>query len=119
MDLPAPLSDSYIRESECIEKRCSDFKDRSRFVELPCKVDDVVYRICPINDCGDCRRCPFVCNDCYDIGFVNDDANPIRSGKVNSSDWVIKHLHYFGKMYFTTKAEAEQALKEKEEKENG
>lgn len=33
-DLPAPLSDSYIRESECIEKRCSDFKDRSRFVEL-------------------------------------------------------------------------------------
>lgn len=34
-DLPAPLSDSYIRESECIEKRCGDFKDRSRFVELP------------------------------------------------------------------------------------
>lgn len=33
-DLPAPLSDSYIRESECIEKRCGDFKDRSRFVEL-------------------------------------------------------------------------------------
>ncbi len=34
-DLPAPLSDSYIRESECIEKRCGDFKDCSRFVELP------------------------------------------------------------------------------------
>lgn len=34
-DLPAPLSDSYIRESECIEKRCGNFKDRSRFVELP------------------------------------------------------------------------------------
>lgn len=42
-DLPAPLSDSYIRESECIEKRCGDFKDRSRFVELPCKVGDTVY----------------------------------------------------------------------------
>ena len=34
-DLPAPLSDSYIRESECIEKRCGNFKGRARFVELP------------------------------------------------------------------------------------
>lgn len=33
-DLPAPLSDSYIRESECIERRCGDFKDRARFVKL-------------------------------------------------------------------------------------
>ena len=44
-DLPAPLSDSYIRESECIEKRCSDFKDRSRFVELPCKIGGTIYHI--------------------------------------------------------------------------
>ena len=42
-DLPAPLSDSYIRESECIEKRCGDFKDRSRFVELPCLPGDKVF----------------------------------------------------------------------------
>ena len=42
-DLPAPLSDSYIRESECIEKRCGNFKDRSQFVELPCKVGDKMY----------------------------------------------------------------------------
>lgn len=42
-DLPAPLSDSYVRESECIEKRCGDFKDRSRFVELPCKLGDVIF----------------------------------------------------------------------------
>jgi len=42
-DLPAPLSDSYIRESECIEKRCGDFKDRSRFVELPCKVGERLF----------------------------------------------------------------------------
>ena len=42
-DLPAPLSDSYIRESECIEKRCGDFKDRSRFVELPVKISDKYY----------------------------------------------------------------------------
>ena len=97
-------------EKHNAEKECGYFKDRSRFVELPCKIGDVVYRICPINDGDDCRRCPYVCVDCYDIGFVNDNANPIRSGKVNSLDWVIKHLHYFGKLYFTTKEEAEQAL---------
>lgn len=32
--LPAPLSDSYIRESECIEKRCGDFQGRPCFVEV-------------------------------------------------------------------------------------
>lgn len=42
-DLPAPLSDSYIRESECIERRCGDFKDRARFVELPFKLGDVIF----------------------------------------------------------------------------
>ena len=46
-DLPAPLSDSYIRESECIEKRCGNFKDRSRFVELPCRPDDSLFVIVP------------------------------------------------------------------------
>jgi len=32
---PAPLSDTFTYECECIEKYCIDFKDRSRFVELP------------------------------------------------------------------------------------
>lgn len=30
---------------ETIADKCPDFKDRSRFVELPCKVGDTVYRI--------------------------------------------------------------------------
>ena len=28
-----------------VEKVCSNFKDKSRFVELPCKVGDIVYII--------------------------------------------------------------------------
>ena len=31
---PAPLSDIYTYECDCIERYCADFKDRSRFVEL-------------------------------------------------------------------------------------
>lgn len=67
-DLPAPLSDSYIRESECIEKRCGDFKDCSRFVELPDVGDyDIVttldeaidhcYQIATSTDENICTEC--------------------------------------------------------------
>lgn len=40
----------YAREGRAdeipgIEERCSGFKDKSRFVELPCKVGDKVYKI--------------------------------------------------------------------------
>lgn len=28
-----------------VEKVCSNFKDKARFVELPCKVEDIVYII--------------------------------------------------------------------------
>lgn len=35
-----------------IEKDCADFKDKSRFIELPCKVGDTVYRT-QGNYCGE------------------------------------------------------------------
>ena len=56
-DLPAPLSDSYIRESECIEKRCGDFKDRSRFVELKSAewIEDEDMYGDPIYRCSNCE----------------------------------------------------------------
>ena len=31
---------------ETVADKCPDFKDRSRFVELPCKVGDHVFRLC-------------------------------------------------------------------------
>ena len=38
------LDDECSLMVDC-QKECKDFKDRNRFVELPCKVGDVVYTI--------------------------------------------------------------------------
>lgn len=60
-DLPAPLSDSYIRESECIENRCGNFKDRSRFVNMTEIKQNVIRPLCnrcaALTDCQTCLAC--------------------------------------------------------------
>ena len=99
-DLPAPLSDSYIRESECIEKRCGDFKDRSQFAELP-RVGDKVYELCRINQFGD-----------YKI-----DESEIR-GFIVDTDGTAFDYELLGERFFLTREEAEKALM-KEREANG
>ena len=96
-DLLAPLSDSYIRESECIEKRCGDFQDRSRFAELP-RVGDKVYELCRINQFGD-----------YKI-----DESEIK-GFIVDTDGTAFDYELLEKRFFLTREEAEQALREREE----
>ena len=123
-DLPAPLSDSYIRESECIEKRCGDFKDRSRFVELPCKVGDSYFEIeqyCTERgyytepqhtDTVDCEYC--------DVDGVCDRQYRITEKRFVSLIQIFEYKEKAADKYnrkFLTKEEAEQALKER--KENG
>ena len=105
-DLPAPLSDSYIRESECIEKRCGDFKDCSRFVELPCKVGDTLfvptrnlvseYKIVSFHVCGE--------GIWYRTNVIKGILTRLISDNVEN----------IGKTVFLTREEAEQALKLKE-----
>ena len=104
-DLPAPLSDSYIRESECIEKRCGDFQDRSRFVELPCKAGDTVYYIANIN--GEDKINSAIVDEVaiYKSGTIGYDCGVGEIGFSSKS---------IGKRVFLTQAEAEQALKERE-----
>ena len=101
-DLPAPLSDSYIRESECIEKRCGDFKDRSRFVELPCKLGDTVYYFNSAGKIFSQKVSGFIVNF---VGILVD------------SD-VMFDSHMMGDRFFLTREEAEQALKLKERENN-
>jgi len=111
-DLPAPLSDSYIRESECIEKRCGDFKDRSRFVELPCKAGTTVYTVSLKH-----RVVPWgVYAICSTV--VEWDAAPkitllARSKKIGKSAKFSANA--VSTSVFLTREEAEQALKEREE----
>ena len=85
---------------ENIEEICKDFKDRSRFVELPCKVGDTVYSVHGHPDYG------------YKIEALQaqDVALICSSGELSYS----KRLNYFGKTVFLTREEAEQALKERE-----
>ena len=91
-DLPAPLSDSYIRESECIEKRCGNFKDRSRFVELPCKVGEKIFY--------------------FDTkGRIHDST--VTQLIYGASGFLIGG-YQIGKTVFLTREAAEQSLKERE-----
>lgn len=104
-DLPAPLSDSYIRESECIEKRCGDFKDRSRFVELPCKDGEYVYVIEPL-----CDSMAFHTIKHRKIKHIEPQARIQFAG----GGWILNFLSAFNQYVFRTYEEAEQALKGRE-----
>lgn len=93
-------------------KNCLEFKDRSKFVELPCKVGDTMYYIASKYDKHKKTTVDYV-----NTGIVSD----ILFGKT-----MIPHIAVFdeehkctivdtkeelGKIAFFTKEEAEQALK--------
>ena len=81
-------------------KTCELFKNRSRFVELPCKVGDTVYFI----------KGGRVMSDTV-IRFVID-RYAVKLTKSNGTD--IGYTTQFGERIFLTRKEAEQALKERE-----
>lgn len=68
-----------------MDERCRDFKDKSKYIELPCKVGDIVYIIEPFN--GIC-----------DMTLRNVHVNDLLKNNI-----------------FLTKSEAEQKLKELKE----
>lgn len=114
-DLPAPLSDSYIRESECIEKRCGDFQDRSRFVELPCRVGDKVYfnnvhlryaRVIAIYIDAS--------GGMFDLDITTNIATATGYEHFINKDYTFEDI---GRRLFLTSEEAEQVLKERESNE--
>lgn len=75
---------------------CEHFKDRSRFVELPC-VGDKVYELCRINQFGDYK-------------IVESE---IRGFIVDTNGTAFDY-ELLGERFFLTHEEAEQALKERE-----
>ena len=98
---PAPLSDTFTYECECIEKYCGDFKGRARFVELPCKLGDFVYFI-------KARR---VMADI--VSKFTIDRRGVMLQRVNGYN--LGYTDQLGKKIFLTHEEAEKALKEREE----
>ena len=86
---------------------CEDFKDRSQFVELPCKVGDAVYVIEDI--AGEWK----IIKDHVEtigIGYYADGVNIYQFNGIKTDGY----FEDFGKTVFLTREEAEQALKERE-----
>ena len=81
---------------------CDYFADRSRFVELPCKLGDTVYYFNSAGKIFSQRVSGFIVN--Y-VGILVD------------SD-VMFNSNLIGKRFFLTREAAEQALKERENNAN-
>lgn len=108
------LQEHYM--NKCNDVECDCFKDKSRFIELPCKVGDIVYRVIPKCD-PDFGICPF------DGGYGISRCRKDESGKYrNKCDVYIEEIPFslyvlnnIGKTVFLTREEAEKKLQEDKE----
>lgn len=92
-----------MNKIECgLLNKCEYFKDRTRFVELPCKVGDTVYVI-ENNEITE----DFV--DQIGIGYYCDGENIYQMDGIKT-DWYFSDI---GKTVFLTRKEAERALEER------
>ena len=109
---------------------CDDFKDKSRFIELPCAVGDVVYAIgntdrhhqikeCRVSDFGFesaenfCATVWFECDQDCEGCYFNDWSQSYCGEWSCSGEYGngIIHIKDFGKTVFLTKEDAEKVLK--------
>lgn len=78
---------------------CRDFKDKSKFIELPCKIGEKTYKIDAIS-CVECK-----CDDILEC-ITRGCPQTIKCHTFSCDD-----ISRFGKIVFLTKEEAEKALK--------
>lgn len=83
---------------------CSIFKERSRFVELPCTVGDTVYIIARISGKEEIIQDSV---ESLTISFFVNNTPIILFDGIKTCDWDSSD---FGKRVFLTKEQAEQAL---------
>lgn len=81
---------------------CDRFKDRARFVELPCKVEDIIF--CIIHILGETE---IVSSKVQRILFTEDDCRLI----VQDNNYIGLSINDVGKTIFLTREEAEQAFR--------
>lgn len=98
------------------DKRCKTFKDRSLFVELPCKRGDPVHII---------RECSCYCANenwknkrkkCSGKVYLGKRLRTHHCGYVSKAKFDLKYIADFGKLVFLTNEEAEAALAERKKK---
>lgn len=94
---------------------CNNFKDKTRFVELPCKVGDTIYKVWYL-PCHNGETYPYG----YSWSGCEDECDlkkTIFEFKVPSIQFIVNE--FLGKdniIYYLTREEAEKALKEREKK---
>jgi hypothetical protein len=97
------FGNKYENEVETI---CEHFKEKSLFVELPCKVGDTVYKIMHV--CGHRRIVQF------EVSRISIYEKEIcvffHKSKESWHEWCTKP-HHFGENIFLTREEAEKRLK--------
>ena len=91
-------------EKHNAEKECGYFKDRSRFVELPCKVGDTVF---VVEEIAEERKIIKDHVETISIGYYADGVNIYQFDGIKTDGY----FEDFGKTVFLTREEAEQALK--------
>ena len=101
-ELCSSISIKKIGISLIPQDECCGYKDRSRFVELPCKLGDTVYYFNSDGEIYSQKVSGFIVNF---VGILVD------------SD-VMFDSHLMGDRFFSTREEAEQALKERENNAN-
>lgn len=103
---------------------CKCFLDKSKIIELPCKVGDTVYKFDDIVDVDFCNECEsyyaggmgdYPCCEKTIHGFRHSKCIKIVE-RVADEDFILCFLKYFGKTVYLTREEAEKALKERESK---
>lgn len=94
-------------------KPCFYFKDKSKYIELPCKVGNTVYHYCK----EVCAILPyFIERIVIDYDVDNSNGYWTFEGMCSKDDELIDAFDFttneIGKIVFLTKFEAEQKLKE-------
>ena len=106
-------SGNSVHYVENVEEICKDFKARSRFVELPCKVGDTVY----FNNVH-LRYGKVIAiyidasGGMFDLDIATNIETVAGYEHFINKDYTFEDI---GKRLFLTKESAEQAVKEREE----
>ena len=112
-----PCRDTYYNDEEQtripfgffeqggIDKACAFFKDKSKFIELPCKVGDILY--VPTRNFISEYRIDYFHLGKYGICYSTSVIEGISTRLFTDS------IENIGKTVFLTKEEAEQALRER------
>lgn len=99
--------------NEAIQEMCRDFKDKSKYIELPCKVGDKVYVI--KNNKIHTKDVVYYNKIHSRIAEQNEEYWHCVDKDRISINTITFYPEDFGKTVFLTKSEAEQKLKELKE----